>query len=105
MGNGKPIFVTGPDRSGTSLMFALFHRPNAERVGKPRWGDKSLHSGQHADQIFEEFPGAKIIHMMRDPRDRYASVLKRYDDKLRGMTLPEHHHVKHVKPEQPRVVS
>src|SRR5919106_1107241 len=24
-------------------LFALFHQQNAERVGKPRWGDKSLH--------------------------------------------------------------
>lgn len=59
-------------------LFALFHAHNAQRVGKPRWGDKSLHTEHFADQLFAEFPHARIIHMIRDPRDRYASVRKRY---------------------------
>ena len=58
-------------------LFALLHQHHAERTGKPRWGDKSLHTEEYADQIFSEFPEAKIIHIIRDPRDRYASVLKR----------------------------
>lgn len=58
-------------------LFALFHEHWAERAGKPRWGDKSLHTEEHADQVFSEFPQAKMIHIIRDPRDRYASVLKR----------------------------
>ncbi len=62
-------------------LFALFHEHNAERVGKPRWGDKSLHTEHYADKVFSEFPKAKIVHMLRDPRDRYASVLKRYQDR------------------------
>lgn len=66
-------------------LFALWHEHNAERVGKPRWGDKSLHTEHHADQVLAEFPQAKIIHMVRDPRDRYASVLKRYDGVDRGV--------------------
>jgi hypothetical protein len=60
-------------------LFALFHQHNAERVGKPRWGDKSLHTELHADSVFAEFPNAKFIHMVRDPRDRCASMMKRYD--------------------------
>jgi hypothetical protein len=59
-------------------LFALFHEHNAERVGKPRWGDKSLHTEHYADQVLAEFPDARIIHMTRDPRDRYASVRKRH---------------------------
>lgn len=59
-------------------LFALFHLHNAERNGKPRWGDKSLHTEHYADRVFSEFPNAKIIHMTRDPRDRYASVRKRH---------------------------
>jgi hypothetical protein len=59
-------------------LFALFHRHNAERVGKLRWGDKSLHTEHYADKIIAEFPNAKIIHMARDPRDRYASIMKRH---------------------------
>jgi hypothetical protein len=66
-------------------LFALFHRHNVERRGKPRWGDKSLHTEHHADQIFKEFSEAKVIHMICDPRDWYASILKRYDDSTQGM--------------------
>jgi Sulfotransferase family len=60
-------------------LFALFHEHNAERVGRSRWGDKSLHTEHHADRVFAEYPSARIIHMTRDPRDRYASVRKRHD--------------------------
>lgn len=59
-------------------LFALLHEHHAERLGKPRWGDKSLHIERYADDIFHEFPDAKVIQMVRDPRDRYASVRKRF---------------------------
>lgn len=59
-------------------LFALLHEHNAERVGKPRWGDKSLHIEHYAGDIFAEFPDARVIQMVRDPRDRYASVRKRF---------------------------
>jgi hypothetical protein len=59
-------------------VFALLQQHNAERIGKPRWGDKSLHTEYYVDCVLAEFPDAKIIHMSRDPRDRYASVRKRF---------------------------
>ena len=59
-------------------LFSLFHLHNAERLGKPRWGDKSLHTEHYADRLFREYPNARVIHMIRDPRDRYASVRKRH---------------------------
>jgi len=59
-------------------LFALLHEHHAERLGKSRWGDKSLHIERYADDIFREFPDAKVIQMVRDPRDRYASVRKRF---------------------------
>ena len=59
-------------------LFTLFHQHHAEMVGKPRWGDKSLHTEHHADQVFAEFPKAKVIQVIRDPRDRYASERRRY---------------------------
>lgn len=65
-------------KASYSRLFALFHLHNAERNGKPRWGDKSLHTEHYADRIFREYPNARIIHMTRDPRDRYASVRKRH---------------------------
>lgn len=59
-------------------LFSIFLQHNAERIGKPRWGDKSLHTEHYTEQLFLEFPNAKIIHTTRDPRDRYASVRKRF---------------------------
>lgn len=59
-------------------LFALMHTHHAEKIGKPRWGDKSLHTEHYTKELFKEFPQAKVIHMARDPRDRYASVKKRH---------------------------
>jgi hypothetical protein len=47
-------------------------------MGKPRWGDKSLNTERYADVIFKAYPNARILHIVRDPRDRYASALKRW---------------------------
>jgi Sulfotransferase family len=68
-GQGPPTYAR---------LFSLFHEHNAERAGKRRWGDKSLHTEHYASRVFAEFPDARIIHMVRDPRDRYASVRKRW---------------------------
>lgn len=70
-------FGSGPHTYGR--LFDLLHRHHAERRGRRRWGDKSLHSEYHADAIFAEFPDARVIHTMRDPRDRYASIAGRYE--------------------------
>ena len=64
-------------------LFALMEAHHAERLGKPRWGDKSLHTERYADLVFEHFPDARILHMVRDPRDRYASVVRRWK-RVRG---------------------
>lgn len=73
-------FLAGPRTYGH--LFSLFHAHNAERVGRERWGDKSLHTEHYADRLFDEFPDARVIHIVRDPRDRYASVRKRYGRNL-----------------------
>jgi hypothetical protein len=59
-------------------LFSLFHQQHAESLGKTRWGDKSLHTEHYVERVFAEFPDAKILHITRDPRDRYASVRKRH---------------------------
>jgi len=66
-----------------SRLFALLETHHAERLGRPRWGDKSLHTERYADVVFGEFPDAHLIHMVRDPRDRYSSVIKRWK-RVRG---------------------
>lgn len=59
-------------------LFALIEGHYAERLGKPRWGDKSLNTERYAEAIFTAYPNARILHMIRDPRDRYASALTRW---------------------------
>jgi hypothetical protein len=76
-------FVAG-ERSYCRL-FAVMQAHHAERVGRPRWGDKSLHTERYAETVFGCFPEARIIHIIRDPRDRYASVLKRWRSKRGGV--------------------
>jgi hypothetical protein len=60
-------------------LFALLEEQVAARAGKPRWGDKSLNTERYADRLMAEYPDARMIHMIRDPRDRLASVLTRWD--------------------------
>ena len=75
-------FVAGERSYGRLL--ELLERQHAERVGRPRWGDKSLHTERYAERVFASFPTARILHMIRDPRDRYASVMKRWKQQARA---------------------
>lgn len=59
-------------------LFGLLQQHHAERMGKSRWGDKSLDTERYADAIFAEYPTATILHMIRDPRDRYSSAISRW---------------------------
>jgi hypothetical protein len=77
----RTAFREGPAEYGR--LFGLLEDQHARRLGKPRWGDKSLHTERYASRVFSVFPDARLLHMVRDPRDRYASVLKRWK-KLRG---------------------
>lgn len=56
-------------------LFALFQQHHAEREGKLRWGDQTGVIERYSDQIFAAYPNAKMLHMIRDPRDRYAGSL------------------------------
>jgi hypothetical protein len=66
-------------------LFALLEEHHAERLGKSRWGDKSLNTERYAQPIFLAYPSAKILHMMRDPRDRYSSVVARWGQRRGGV--------------------
>jgi hypothetical protein len=49
-------------------------RDYAERHGKQRWVEKS--AGQPLPPVMRLFPGARVIHIVRDPRDVVASSLE-----------------------------
>lgn len=67
-------FLAGDDHSYFRL-FLLLGSHYAESVGKSRWGDKSLNSERDAGRVLEAYPSAVMIHVMRDPRDRHASMV------------------------------
>jgi hypothetical protein len=67
-------FLAGEDHSYFQL-FLLLGRHYAESVGKSRWGDKSLNSERDAVRVLEAYPSAVMIHVVRDPRDRHASMV------------------------------
>lgn len=46
----------------------------ARQLGRPRWGLKTPGNEFYADAIFEAYPGARMIHMIRDPRDVAVSM-------------------------------
>lgn len=66
-------------------LFALIEEQHAERLGKPRWGDKSLDTERHAEEILAAYPNARILHMVRDPRDRFASSATRWEHRWGGV--------------------
>jgi hypothetical protein len=61
-------------------LFALFLVHFAERQGKPRWGAQTGLIERYADHLVAAYPGVRIIHMVRDPRDRYEASLARWPD-------------------------
>lgn len=59
-------------------LFALFLIHFAEREGKPRWGAQTGLIERYADQLFAAYPEARVIHLLRDPRDRYEASLAKW---------------------------
>jgi len=69
-------FAAGP--ATYAHLFALFLRHFAERGGKARWGAQTGLIERYAEHLFAAYPGLRIVHMLRDPRDRYAASLARW---------------------------
>jgi hypothetical protein len=58
-------------------LFALVHEHYAERHAKPRWGDQTALIEAFTDELLEAYEGARIVQMVRDPRDRHAAIIER----------------------------
>lgn len=57
-------------------LFSLFHRQFAEKLGKKRWGEQVGLGEHYAPMIIEAFPAARVIHMVRDPRNRCEEIFR-----------------------------
>jgi hypothetical protein len=71
-------FAAGPPTY--ARLFALFLMHFAERLGKPRWGAQTGLIERYAEQMFSAYPELRIVHMLRDPRDRYEASLARWPE-------------------------
>lgn len=60
-------------------LFALIHEQHAAKMGRIRWGDQTEFIERYADQIFAAYPNARIIHMLRDPRDRFEALQSKFN--------------------------
>ncbi|MFA9432478.1 sulfotransferase [Egicoccus sp. AB-alg2] len=61
------------DEASYVRLFAMLQEQRAARLDRARWGDKSLGNERHADQILGAYPEARMVQVLRDPRDRFAS--------------------------------
>ena len=65
-----------PDNDSISSAYVAIMKTKAKVFHKARFGDKTpLHAGR-IKQIFRDFPGAKVIHVVRDPRATVASLMR-----------------------------
>lgn len=64
-------------------LFALLHEHYAERLGKSHWGEQEAGIEHYAGEVFAAYRSAKIIHMLRDPRNRYDEMLRTTPPKVR----------------------
>lgn len=71
-------FAAGPPTY--ARLFELVHLQFAEREGKPRYGVQTGLIERYADELFAAYPGVRVIHMVRDPRDRYEASLAAWPD-------------------------
>ena len=66
----------------------------ARKEGKPRWAEKTPGNIAHIDRIWKAWPDAQIVHIIRDPRDIFASLVeaKKWDTRRRiRRPLGRHH--------------
>lgn len=54
-------------------LFEVLAAERMARLGRTRWGDKSLWSESYADEILGAYPTGRMVQVIRDPRDQFAS--------------------------------
>ncbi len=58
-------------------LFALILNQYAARSSKARWGDQTEGLEKIAPVLMAEYPRARFLHLIRDPRDRYQAILEK----------------------------
>ncbi len=60
--------------SSPAALLDRFMGEVARRQGKPRWAEKTPGNVAHIKEILAYWPGAHILHIVRDPKDVFASL-------------------------------
>jgi hypothetical protein len=56
-------------------LFASLYAADAAGFGKNRWGEQDAEIELHAARLLRMLPTARVLHLVRDPRSRYAAVV------------------------------
>ncbi|HET6380045.1 MAG TPA: sulfotransferase [candidate division Zixibacteria bacterium] len=65
---------SGPRTYGR--LFGLILAAAANREGKRRWGEQDADLEALAGRLFADYPEATVVHLLRDPRTRYAALVR-----------------------------
>ena len=63
-----------PQTPGVAALFNALIGTYSQKKGKPRWAEKTPRHLLHLDTIRQAYPQAKIIRIIRDPRDSALSM-------------------------------
>jgi hypothetical protein len=55
-------------------LYRLIHEQHAAQVGADRWGDQDSSIELVAGRLADELPDARFVHLVVDPRRRYAAL-------------------------------
>jgi hypothetical protein len=63
------------DDAARAQGIAATYSAQARDHGKPRWGEQDAEIERRAERVQRMLPSARIVHLVRDPRRRYASIV------------------------------
>lgn len=62
------------ERDHAKALYTAIMRAKAAQHGKVRWGDKTPSHANHLGAIFADYPGARVVRIVRDPRGVVRSL-------------------------------
>jgi hypothetical protein len=69
-----------------SLIYSFWCLSPQNKTKMKRWVEKTTSSEIYALEIIKKFPNAKFIHVVREPKDNYASLKTGWESKYKNLT-------------------